>query len=31
VLEGAMMVAWGMGDHAVVARASADLIATLRN
>jgi TetR/AcrR family transcriptional repressor of nem operon len=30
VLEGATLVAWGMGDPGVVARATADLIATLR-
>lgn len=30
VLEGATLVAWGMGDAGVVARATADLMATLR-
>lgn len=30
LLEGAMLVAWGMGDPGVMARATADLIATLR-
>jgi TetR/AcrR family transcriptional repressor of nem operon len=29
-LEGATLVAWGMGDPAVVTRATADLIATLK-
>lgn len=31
VLEGATLVAWGMGDPGVVARAASDLIATLRH
>lgn len=30
-LEGASLVAWGMGDPGVVARATTDLIATLKN
>jgi TetR/AcrR family transcriptional repressor of nem operon len=30
VLEGATLVAWGIGDPGVVARATSDLIATLR-